>query len=240
RFNLQFFNLQPVCMANSRSDNTNRVMQSGRLFNLQFFNLQLFNLSPMRVAIIKYNAGNIQSVSFALDRLGIEYTITDDPETIAGADKVIFPGVGEARNTMAYLKDKKLDTLIRTLRQPVMGICLGMQLLCAHSEEYDTPCLGVFDLTVKRFLPQNDMKVPHMGWNSLQVKSSWLNPSLNGAYVYFVHSYYVPVNPNTSAVTDYTVPFSAAVQMDNFYAVQFHPEKSAGAGVTVLKSFLDA
>lgn len=193
----------------------------------------------MSIAIIKYNAGNIQSVSFALDRLGIAYTITDDAETIMRADKVIFPGVGEARNTMAYLKDKKLDTLIRRLRQPVLGICLGMQLLCAHSEEYDTPCLGVFDLTVKRFLPRGDMKVPHMGWNTLDVKDSWLDLSLNGAYVYFVHSYYVPINPNTSAVTDYTVPFSAAVRKDNFYAVQFHPEKSAEAGVTVLKNFLD-
>lgn len=193
----------------------------------------------MRVAIIKYNAGNIQSVSFALDRLGIGYTITDDAETIVAADKVIFPGVGEARNTMAYLKENKLDALIRNLRQPVLGICLGMQLLCEHSEEHDTPCLGVFDLTVKRFLPQADMKVPHMGWNNLKVKDSWLDASLNGSYVYFVHSYYVPINPNTSAVTDYTVPFSAAVHKDNFYAVQFHPEKSAEAGVTVLKNFLD-
>lgn len=193
----------------------------------------------MSLAIIKYNAGNIQSVSFALERLGITYTITDDPETIKGADKVIFPGVGEAKSTMAYLKNKNLDAVIRELRQPVLGICLGMQLLCAHSEEYDTPCLGVFDLTVKRFLPQDGLKVPHMGWNTLQVREGWLDPSLDGGYVYFVHSYYVPVNPDTSAVTEYTVPFSSAMQKNNYYAVQFHPEKSADSGVKVLKSFLN-
>lgn len=193
----------------------------------------------MSLVIIKYNAGNIQSVAFALDRLGVSYTITDDAESIIKADMIIFPGVGEAGNTMAYLKDRKLDVLIRDLRQPVLGICLGMQLLCAHSEEYDTPCLGVFNLTVKRFLPRDDMKVPHMGWNTLQVKESWLDPSLDGDHVYFVHSYYVPVNPHASATTEYTVPFCSAMQEDNFYAVQFHPEKSAEAGVKVLKSFLD-
>lgn len=195
----------------------------------------------MQVAIIKYNAGNIQSVSFALDRLGIGYTITDDQETIMRADRVIFPGVGEARSTMAYLRDKGLDSLIRDLRQPVLGICLGMQLLCAHSEEHDTHCLGVFDANVKRFIPEGDMKVPHMGWNTLQVKKDgWLNPSLDGWHVYFVHSYYVPVNTNSSAVTDYTVPFSSAMHKNNFYAVQFHPEKSAEAGVEVLKDFFHA
>jgi glutamine amidotransferase len=194
----------------------------------------------MKLAIIKYNAGNIQSVSFALERLGIAFDITDDPETITSADRVIFPGVGEARNTMAYLRERKLDTLIKNLRQPVLGICLGMQLLCTHSEEYDTPCLGVFDQTVKRFIPTGDLKVPHMGWNALQVTNGWLDPDLNGAYVYFVHSYYVPTNKWTSAVTDYIVPFSAAMRKDNFFAVQFHPEKSAEAGVLVLKSFMNA
>lgn len=193
----------------------------------------------MSLAIIKYNAGNIQSVSFALERLGITHTITDDPETIKGADKVIFPGVGEARSTMAYLKSKKLDAVIRELRQPVLGICLGMQLLCAYSEEYDTPCLGVFDLTVKRFLPRAGLKVPHMGWNNLQVRESWLDPSLDDEYVYFVHSYYVPVNAETSAITEYTVPFSSAMNKNNYYAVQFHPEKSAESGVKVLTSFLN-
>ncbi|HEX7015749.1 MAG TPA: imidazole glycerol phosphate synthase subunit HisH [Cyclobacteriaceae bacterium] len=194
----------------------------------------------MELAIIKYNAGNIRSVSFALERLGIAFDITDDHETIAKADRVIFPGVGEARNTMAYLKERKLDTLIRGLRQPVLGICLGMQLLCAHSDEYDTPCLGVFDQTVRRFNPSGDMKVPHMGWNALRVTNGWLDPSLNGAHVYFVHSYYVPTNEWASAETDYIVPFSAAMHKDNFFAVQFHPEKSAEAGVKVLRSFLKA
>jgi glutamine amidotransferase len=194
----------------------------------------------MRLAIIKYNAGNIRSVSFALERLGLAFDITDDHETIAKADRVIFPGVGEARNTMAYLKEKKLDVLIKGLRQPVLGICLGMQLLCKHSEEYDTPCLGVFDQTVKRFTPTTSLKVPHMGWNALKLTNGWLDPSLNGAYVYFVHSFYVPTNEYTSAETDYIVPFSAAMHKDNFFAVQFHPEKSAEAGVKVLTSFLNA
>ena len=194
----------------------------------------------MKLAIVKYNAGNIQSVSFALERLGIAFDITDDHETIAKADKVIFPGVGEARNTMAYLKERKLDTLIRGLRQPVLGICLGMQLLCKHSEEYDTPCLGVFDETVKRFIPSGALKVPHMGWNALRVTDGWLDPSLNGAHVYFVHSFYVPTNEWISAETDYIVTFSAAMHKDNFFAVQFHPEKSAEAGVKVLQSFMKA
>lgn len=192
----------------------------------------------MKLAIIKYNAGNIRSVSFALERLGIAFEITDDHENIAKADRVIFPGVGEARNTMAYLQEKKLDTLIRNLQQPVLGICLGMQLLCAHSEEYDTPCLGVFDETVRRFIPRDDMKVPHMGWNALRLTNGWLDPSLDGSHVYFVHSFYVPTNQWTSAETDYVVPFSAAMRKDNFFAVQFHPEKSAEAGVMVLKSFM--
>lgn len=199
-----------------------------------------YDRNCMKLAIIKYNAGNIRSVSFALERLGIAFDITDDHETIAKADRVIFPGVGEARNTMAYLKEKKLDAVIHDLRQPVLGICLGMQLLCKHSEEYDTPCLGVFDQTVQQFIPKGSMKVPHMGWNALRIKDGWLDPSLDGAYVYFVHSYYIPVNEYTSAETDYIVPFSAAMQKDNFYAVQFHPEKSAEAGVTVLKSFVQA
>ena len=193
----------------------------------------------METIIIKYNAGNIQSVSFALERLGIDFRITDDAGAILSADKVIFPGVGEASTTMQYLREKKLDTLIRGLKQPVLGICLGMQLMCRHSEENDTECLGIFDEEVKRFIPRGDMKVPHMGWNQLTLTDKWLNPALENRNAYFVHSYYVPVNPFTSAVTDYTVPFSAAMHRDNFYAVQFHPEKSAAAGELVLKSFFD-
>lgn len=191
----------------------------------------------MKTVIIKYNAGNIQSVSFALERLEIDFTITDDPDKITSADKVIFPGVGEASTTMRYLRERKLDKLIRELKQPVLGICLGMQLMCRHSEENNTECLGIFDEDVRRFVPAADMKVPHMGWNQLTLTDGWLDPQLENKNAYFVHSYYVPVNPHTSAVTEYTVPFSAAMHRDNFYAVQFHPEKSAEAGELVLKSF---
>lgn len=192
----------------------------------------------MNLAIIKYNAGNIQSVSFALERLGIDFRITDNPEEIRKSDKVIFPGVGEASTTMAYLKDKKLDQVIINLKQPVLGICLGMQLMCKYSEENNTDCLGIFDESVKLFIPKGDFKVPHMGWNNLQLTNSWLDPAIENQFAYFVHSYYVPVNANTSAVTEYIIPFSAAMKKDNFYAVQFHPEKSAQTGEVVLKSFL--
>ncbi len=190
------------------------------------------------VAVIKYNAGNIQSVSFALERLGVDFLITDSIEEITKADKVIFPGVGEASTTMQYLRERQLDRVIKTLQQPVLGICLGMQLMCKHSDENDTPCLGIFDETVKRFTPTADMKVPHTGWNQITLTNSWIDASLNQQSVYFVHSYYVPVNAYTAAITDYTVPFSAALHKDNFYAVQFHPEKSAKAGETILKNFL--
>lgn len=193
----------------------------------------------MEIVLIKYNAGNIQSVSFALERLKIDFIITDEKEEIKKAEKVIFPGVGEASTTMKYLRDKRLDSVIRDLKQPVLGICLGMQLLCRHSEENDTDCLGIFDEQVKRFIPEGDLKVPHMGWNQLGLKDSWLDPALENQNAYFVHSYYVPLNPFTSAVTNYITPFSAAMHRDNFYAVQFHPEKSAAAGELVLKSFLD-
>ena len=132
----------------------------------------------MNIVIIKYNAGNIQSVSFALERLGIDFIITDEISQIEGADKVIFPGVGEASTTMKYLRDRKLDSVIKGLKQPVLGICLGMQLMCSHSEENDTACLGIFDEEVKRFIPQGDMKVPHMGWNQLTLTNSWLDPAL--------------------------------------------------------------
>jgi imidazole glycerol-phosphate synthase subunit HisH len=192
----------------------------------------------MKLVIIKYNAGNIQSVSFALERLGINFTITDNPEDIQKADKVLFPGVGEASSTMNYLRSRKLDQLITSLKQPVLGICLGMQLMCKYSEENNTTCLGIFDETVKQFIPQSDMKVPHMGWNNLSLTNGWLDPAIESQFAYFVHSYYVPVNENTSAITEYINPFSAAMHQNNFYAVQFHPEKSAVTGELVLKSFL--
>jgi glutamine amidotransferase len=192
----------------------------------------------MKLVLIKYNAGNIQSVSFALERLGINFMITDNIEEIQKADKVIFPGVGEASTTMKFLKEKKLDQVIKELTQPVLGVCLGMQLLCQYSEENNTDCLGIFEEKVQRFIPETSMKVPHMGWNQLNLKDSWLDPTLDNQNVYFVHSFYVPVNKFTSAVTDYIHPFSAAMQKNNFYAVQFHPEKSAAAGELVLKSFL--
>jgi glutamine amidotransferase len=192
----------------------------------------------MKIAVIKYNAGNIQSVSFALERLGVDFHITDSVEEIQKADKVIFPGVGEASTTMAFLKERKLDQVIKSLKQPTLGVCLGMQLMCKSSEENNTNCLGVFDEEVKKFIPEGKMKVPHMGWNQLKVTDSWLDPTLDNKDVYFVHSYYVPVNKFTAAVTDYITPFSAALHRDNFYAVQFHPEKSATAGELVLKSFL--
>jgi imidazole glycerol-phosphate synthase subunit HisH len=193
----------------------------------------------VKIAVIKYNAGNIRSVAFALERLKIDFTITDNPEEITTADKVIFPGVGEASSTMKYLIDKKLDQVIVHLKQPVLGICLGMQLLCKHSDENNTPCLGIFDETVQLFKPAHKEKVPHMGWNSLTLTKGWLDASVDDQFVYFVHSYYVPVNSQTSAITEYIQPFSSAMKKDNFYAVQFHPEKSAGVGEKVLTSFLN-
>jgi glutamine amidotransferase len=193
----------------------------------------------MKLAIIKYNAGNIQSVSFALERLGVNFNITDNHEEIKKADKVIFPGVGEASTTMKYLRSRKLDQLITSLQQPVLGICLGMQLMCKFSEENATDCLGIFNETVKRFIPTGDMKVPHMGWNNLSLANGWLDPAVDSQYAYFVHSFYVPVNKFTSATTEYIHPFSAAMHENNFYAVQFHPEKSAATGELVLKSFLN-
>ena len=193
----------------------------------------------MKIAVIKYNAGNIRSVAFALERLGIDYSITDDVEKIKSADKVIFPGVGEASTTMRYLTEMKLDKSIINLKQPVLGICLGMQLMCKYSDENNTPCLGIFDETVKLFKPTQNQKVPHIGWNSLTLSNGWLDSKLDDEFVYFVHSYFVPVNQDTVAITNYIQPFSAAMQKDNFYAVQFHPEKSAAAGELVLKSFLN-
>ena len=190
------------------------------------------------MAIIKYNAGNIRSVDHALKRLGVSAEVTDDPEKIMAADKVIFPGVGEAVTTMAHLKERGLDRLIAGLTQPVLGICLGQQLMCSWSEEGDTDCIGIFDQPVRHF-PVNDRKVPHMGWNSLSgVKGDLFNDSLEGAYVYFVHSYYVPACDDTAAQCDYILPFSAAMQKGNFYATQFHPEKSGEPGQQILSNFL--
>lgn len=197
----------------------------------------------MNIVIIKYNAGNIESVNNALQRLGVNAEITGDHEKIRAADKVIFPGVGEASTTMAFLKKEGLDQLIPELKQPVLGICLGLQLMCSHSEENDTPCLGIFEEQVKRFIPEPGKefitKVPHMGWNSIsQLKSEIFDPSLDQQYVYFVHSYYAAVGEHTSAVCNYINPFSAALHRDNFYATQFHPEKSGTVGAHILENFL--
>lgn len=190
------------------------------------------------IAILKYNAGNTTSVKNAVERLGYPCLITDDPEIIKNADKVIFPGVGEASTAMAYLQERKLDTLIKSLKQPVLGICLGLQLLCKHSEENDTNCLGVFDAEVKRF--PNDIIVPHMGWNVMEVRENGLLKGISEVDdFYFVHSYYAEVSDDTTAICNYGVPFSAVMQKNNFYATQFHPEKSAGVGERILKNFLE-
>ena len=195
----------------------------------------------MDIAIIKYNAGNIFSVDYALKRLGVHPIITADSETIQKADKVIFPGVGEAKNTMNYLKAHHLDQLICDLRQPVLGICLGMQLLCNHSEEGDVDCLGIFNTDVRKFQPDNrEDKVPHMGWNTLYNTQAPLFKGFGpDEFVYFVHSFYVPINEFTAAETNYIHPFSAALHKENFYATQFHPEKSGARGERILRNFLE-
>ncbi|MFZ4456003.1 MAG: imidazole glycerol phosphate synthase subunit HisH [Bacteroidales bacterium] len=195
----------------------------------------------MKIAIVKYNAGNIYSVDHALKRLGVNAVITDNKEELMSADKIIFPGQGEASTTMAYLKQHRLDEVIKNLKQPLFGICIGMQLMCRHSEEGDTECLGIFDTEVKRFIPEkHEDKIPHMGWNSIYDLNPVLLPmSIENEFVYFVHSYYVPLNDFTAAKTDYIQPFSAALQKDNFYACQFHPEKSGKVGEEILKQFLE-
>ncbi len=195
------------------------------------------------IVIIKYNAGNIESVNNALERLGVTAEITGDHEKIKAADKVIFPGVGEASTTMAYLKKEGLNKLIPSLKQPVLGICLGLQLMCSHSEEGDTPCLGIFDEKVRLFVPEEGReyitKVPHMGWNTVSgLKSNLFDSSIEGKFVYFVHSYYATVGKDTAAISNYINPFSAALQKDNFYATQFHPEKSGTVGAKILENFL--
>ena len=195
----------------------------------------------MKVAVVKYNAGNIRSVDYALKRLGVEAVITADKEILQSADKVIFPGVGEAGTTMNHLKATGLDELIKNLRQPVFGICLGMQLMCRHSEEGEVDCLNIFDVDVKRFVPQkHEDKVPHMGWNTIgKTNSKLFEGFTEEEFVYFVHSFYVPVCDFTAAETDYIRPFSAALHKDNFYATQFHPEKSGKTGERILRNFLD-
>ncbi|MEH0155132.1 imidazole glycerol phosphate synthase subunit HisH [Limibacter armeniacum] len=194
----------------------------------------------MKVAIVKYNAGNIQSVIYALNRLGVDPIVTDDPEELNKADKVIFPGVGEASTAMRYLKERGLDKVIPALKQPVLGICLGLQLMCKHSEENDTECLGIFDVPVQRFPHQENVKVPQMGWNKITHLKEPLFKGLDTeSYVYFVHSYYAVLNEYTAAQTDYAVPFSASLHRDNFYAVQFHPEKSSEVGEQILRNFLE-
>jgi imidazole glycerol-phosphate synthase subunit HisH len=200
----------------------------------------------MNVAIIKYNAGNVQSVLYALQRLGTNAIVTDDTEEITSADKVIFPGVGNAASAMEYLKEKKLDELIVSLKQPVLGICLGLQLLCNFSEEGNTKCLGIFDSAVKKFddtVFQNKnllpFKIPHIGWNTISDLSCTLMDGVaENSFVYFVHSYYAEVSAETIATTDYINPFSAAMQKNNFYGVQFHTEKSGLTGEQILSNFL--
>ena len=209
----------------------------------------------MQVAVVKYNAGNIYSVLNALRRLGVEPLLTDDPTELRRADRVLFPGQGEARGAMEYLRARGLDEVIRSLTQPVLGICIGQQLLCRHSEEGDTDCLGIFPASVKRFRPvSHEDKVPCMGWNALYDLKSPLFEGLRGGagaagtigttekaapYVYFVHSYYVPLCEATIAVADYIQPYSAALQKGNFFATQFHPEKSGSVGERIIKNFLE-
>lgn len=196
------------------------------------------NTKKTDLAIIRYNAGNIQSVLYALERIGAAATVTDDPDEIRNASKVIFPGVGEASTAMAYLRERKLDQLIAGLTQPVLGICLGMQLMCEYSEEGDTPCLGIFPNQVRKF--DNTLKTPQVGWNNIHSLSSPLFDKIdNGAYTYFVHSFYAGLNEHSIAVTDYGIGFSSALQKDNFYGVQFHPEKSARVGEQILRNFIN-
>lgn len=191
----------------------------------------------MNIAIVKYNAGNIRSVTYALQRLGVEPCISDDADTLRAADKVIFPGVGEASTAMRYLKERKLDVLLPSLKQPVLGVCLGLQLMCRHSEEGDTACMGIFDIEVRRF--RHELKVPHMGWNQLQPKEHPLFKDLpEESYLYYVHSYYAELSEYTIGTTDYGIPYSAALSKDNFYALQAHPEKSGATGEKILENFL--
>lgn len=195
----------------------------------------------MSIAIVKYNAGNVYSVVNALRRLGVEPVISNSHKVLAKADKVLLPGQGEAKNAMGYLQENGLDTVIKSLTQPVLGICIGQQILCRHSEEGNTDCLGVFDADVKKFIPQrHEDKVPAMGWNSIgNLKSPLFDNIFDGDFVYFVHSYYVPLCGDTIATADYIQPYSAAMCRNNFFATQFHPEKSGDIGERIIKNFLE-
>ena len=202
----------------------------------------------MNIVIIKYNAGNVQSVLYALERIGISAIVTDEHEAIRAADKVIFPGVGEASTAMHYLKERNLDGVLKNLQQPVLGICLGMQLMCAYSEENDTPCIGIFEENVQRFSPRpgaswenggERLKIPQIGWNNIfDLKTALFNGVPEDAYIYLVHSYYAALGEHTIATAHYGCDFSAALHKRNFYGVQFHPEKSAGAGAHVIENFI--
>ena len=195
----------------------------------------------MDLAIVKYNAGNIFSVVNAFNRLGVNPVVTDNPEILCHASHVVFPGQGEAGTTMKYLRERNLDKVIKSLRQPVLGICIGMQLMCRYSEEENTDCLGIFDVDVKRFQPlKHEDKVPQMGWNSITDLKTGLFKDLDeGAFTYFIHSFYVPPCDWTIATTDYIQPYSSALHKDNFYATQFHPEKSGDIGEQILTNFLN-
>ena len=196
------------------------------------------------IAIVKYNAGNVRSVINALRRLGVDPLLTDDPQQLRTADKIIFPGQGEASTTMRHLRQTGLADVITSLRQPVLGICIGMQLLCSHSEEGDTQCLGIFPVNVKKFTTPEpntlNLKIPQMGWNSISnLKSPLFNPDMEGKHAYFIHSYYVPLCQHTAAQTTHTLTYSSALHKDNFYATQFHPEKSGQIGEDILRNFLN-
>ena len=192
----------------------------------------------MKIAIVKYNAGNVESVKNALNRLGIEPILTDDAETLQSADKVIFPGVGEASTAMNYLREKRLDEVIKSLEKPVLGVCLGMQLLCSYSDENETACLGILPYTVRKFV-SDTLKVPQIGWNNIfNLQGKIFDGIAENSFVYFVHSFYVESGVETVATCDYGLNFSAAAQYKNFYAVQFHPEKSGEIGAKILENFL--
>ena len=195
----------------------------------------------MSIVIIQYNAGNIQSVLYALERIGAEAIVTDNPLAIMAADRVIFPGVGEASTAMNYLKERNLDQVICSLKQPVLGICLGMQLMCSFSEENNTNCLGIFNEQVKQFIPtEQSLKVPQMGWNTIHhMKSDLFKGVTEESYAYFVHGYYASVGEHTIAQTNYILDYSSALHKDNFYGVQFHPEKSASVGEQIIQNFLN-